>query len=114
MTSRSAVTIAVSDHARDHVTRFRREWGKEATAALAVGLTAQQQRPQSMWPATDQLWAYHAMAVLRGLGRPDPDPDPDPEPAAPPREGDMRISAGGVPFIYVNGMWRQTTLAGLR
>lgn len=69
MTGPSGATIAVSEHAAYHVARFRRQHGAEPTAILAVGLTRQQHEPRRNYPATSQLWAYHAMAYLRGIGR---------------------------------------------
>jgi len=67
----SAGTAAFSSHALEHMTKFRRQAGRESTALVAVCLTRQQQAPQASWPATEQLWAYHAMAALRQISRPE-------------------------------------------
>ena len=70
MTGPSGATIAVSEHAAYFVGKFRRQWGAEPTANLAVGLTRQQHEPRPNCGACDQLWAYHAMAYLRSIGQP--------------------------------------------
>jgi hypothetical protein len=68
-TEPSGMTAAVSAHVAEHVTRFRRQCGAAPTAALAVGFTRQQQAAPAAAPAADQLFAYHAMALLRTVGR---------------------------------------------
>ena len=59
----------ISAHIIQHVIKFRRQWGAEPTAKLAVGFTRQQQAPRPEYPASDQYAAYCAMAYLRSIGR---------------------------------------------
>lgn len=55
--------------------------------------------------------ALETFATLADLNR-DEEADPEPiTPAPQPAEGDMRITPGGVAFIFVNGLWRQTVIS---
>jgi hypothetical protein len=103
LTARACMTF-------DQASNYLDPAGARAVAAALLEAAdeadCRQQSEDAADAAADEL---HEQAKAAGA-----DDDPEPVPAVVPAEGDVRITPGGVAYVWVNGMWRQTVIDGAR